>query len=106
MKIFLYIIFTGLILVSRFDTITGIYNYDNDKDEVDDIEVDYNHNSAFPQQLTLSDWDSSLYGKPICTNIPINMSLCTNINYNQMRVPNLIGHESVEEVCIIYLFFV
>ena len=26
------------------------------------------------------------------------MSLCRNINYNQMKVPNLIGHDSVEEV--------
>ena len=101
MKILLYII-SGLILVGQFDMITSIYSFDNDNDENEDMEVDYNiHNSVFPQQLTLSDWDSSLYGKPICTNIPTNMSLCTNINYNQMRVPNLIGHESVEEVCII-----
>ena len=60
---------------------------------------DYNHNLNFAHQLSLNDWDASLYGKPICTNIPSNMSLCANINYNQMKVPNLIGHEDVEEVC-------
>ncbi|CAF0847542.1 unnamed protein product [Brachionus calyciflorus] len=46
----------------------------------------------------LNDWDSSLYGKPICMNIPSNMSLCQNINYKQMKMPNLLGHDTVEEV--------
>jgi hypothetical protein len=45
-----------------------------------------------------NDWDSNFYGKPVCVSIPSNMSLCRNINYSQMKVPNLIGHDSVEEV--------
>lgn len=47
---------------------------------------------------SLSDWDSGLYGKPICINVPSNMSLCQNINYNQMKMPNLLGHDTIEEV--------
>jgi hypothetical protein len=50
-----------------------------------------------------NDWESSLFGKPVCIDIPSNMSLCQNINYNQMKIPNLVGHETVEEV--IDLFF-
>lgn len=45
-----------------------------------------------------NDWDSSLYGKPVCMAIPSNMSLCRNINYNQMKVPNLLGHDSIDEI--------
>jgi len=48
--------------------------------------------------IELFDLDSSLYGKPTCVNIPTNMSLCTNINYNQMRMPNLLGHETMDEI--------
>ena len=48
--------------------------------------------------MELFDLDSSLYGKPTCTNIPSNMSLCNNINYKQMRMPNLLGHETMDEV--------
>ena len=51
-----------------------------------------------PQQFSLTDWDSALYGKPICQAIPSNMSLCKNMNYRQMKVPNLLGHETTEEV--------
>ena len=91
-------IFVSLLL-SQFCLRLSAFNFDSEEDVV--IDGDYNiHNSVFPQQLSLSDWDSSFYGKPICTNIPKNMSLCSNINYNQMKVPNMIGHESVEEVCI------
>lgn len=47
---------------------------------------------------SMSDWDSAFYGKPICIDIPSNMSLCNNINYKQMKMPNLLGHDSVDEV--------
>ena len=49
----------------------------------------------------LADWDSSLYGKPVCRSIPSNMSLCNNINYKKMRVPNLLGHDVIDEVNIL-----
>ena len=51
-----------------------------------------------PQQFSLTDWDSALYGRPVCQPIPSNMSLCRNMNYRLMKVPNLLGHESTDEV--------
>lgn len=56
-----------------------------------DNDISYN-------QLELSDWDSTLYNKPLCVPIPSNMSLCKNINYKEMKVPNLLGHETMDEV--------
>jgi hypothetical protein len=50
------------------------------------------------QQLELSDWDSTLYGKSICVKIPSKMSLCNNINYKSMKMPNLLGHETLSEI--------
>ena len=47
----------------------------------------------------IQDWDSGLYGKPVCMRIPANMSLCVNLNYERMKVPNLLGHDTIEEVC-------
>jgi hypothetical protein len=97
--------FSFICILIFTNELNAIYNDENGED----TDYDHNSNSIFPQQLTLNDWDSSLYGKPICTTIPSNMSLCTNINYDQMKVPNLIGHESVEEVCrifYIHLFFI
>jgi len=32
-----------------------------------------------------------------CTDIPANMSLCRGIGYAQMRLPNLLDHDSVHE---------
>ena len=48
--------------------------------------------------LALNEWDSSLYGKPVCVSIPANMSLCAGMNYDRMKMPNLLGHETIEEV--------
>lgn len=61
-------------------------------------DFDYDQFNSQSQQLTLTDWDSTLYGKPICVPIPANMSLCANINYSQMKTPNLLGHETIEEI--------
>ncbi len=49
-------------------------------------------------RVELNDWDSNLYGKPICLKIPSNMTLCSDINYKEMKVPNLLGHETLDEV--------
>ncbi|XP_077978633.1 secreted frizzled-related protein 5-like isoform X2 [Glandiceps talaboti] len=35
---------------------------------------------------------------PTCVPIPSNMGLCKNIGYNQMRMPNLLEHDSLDEV--------
>lgn len=48
--------------------------------------------------VRLSDWDSTLYGQAICTEIPSEMTLCKNINYNQMKMPNILGHETVSKL--------
>ena len=49
-------------------------------------------------QLVLTDWDSTLYNKPLCVAIPSNMSLCSNMNYKEMKMPNLLGHDTMDEV--------
>ena len=36
--------------------------------------------------------------QPVCVPIPRNMSLCRGISYSQMRLPNLLQHESMSEV--------
>jgi hypothetical protein len=66
----------------------------------------YTENELFSSSFELNDWNSNLYGKPICINIPSNMSLCSNMNYRKMKVPNLLGHESLDEVldCLAFYF--
>lgn len=36
--------------------------------------------------------------KPTCVDIPSDLSLCQNIGYNQMRMPNLLDHDTLGEV--------
>lgn len=36
--------------------------------------------------------------QPMCVDIPKNMSLCHNIGYNKMRLPNLLEHDTMQEV--------
>ncbi|NP_001161656.1 secreted frizzled-related protein 1/5 precursor [Saccoglossus kowalevskii] len=36
--------------------------------------------------------------KPMCVSIPAGMGLCQNIGYTQMRMPNLLDHDSMGEV--------
>lgn len=36
--------------------------------------------------------------KPTCVDIPPDLSLCQNIGYNQMRMPNLLDHDTMSEV--------
>ncbi|XP_033121263.1 secreted frizzled-related protein 5-like [Anneissia japonica] len=38
------------------------------------------------------------YSKPTCVNIPRQLSLCQDIGYSRMRMPNLLDHESLSEV--------
>ena len=35
---------------------------------------------------------------PKCIDIPHNLTLCQNLRYNQMRLPNLLEHDTVREV--------
>nr|CAD7408110.1 unnamed protein product [Timema cristinae] len=49
-----------------------------------------------------SDWGGLLGGgrpsQPTCVDIPRNMSLCHGIGYHQMRLPNLLEHDTMAEV--------
>ncbi|XP_013393537.1 secreted frizzled-related protein 5 [Lingula anatina] len=52
----------------------------------------------------LNDWGTEwafLSGRahqPKCIDIPQNLSLCQNIGYSQMRLPNLLDHDTLSEV--------
>ncbi len=35
---------------------------------------------------------------PKCIDIPSNLSLCQNLQYKQMRLPNLLEHDTIKEV--------
>merc|ERR1712062_758373 len=35
--------------------------------------------------------------EPTCVPIPQNMSLCSNIGYTKMRLPNLLEHDTIQE---------
>lgn len=50
-----------------------------------------------------SDWQSGLFSsgrmsQPKCIDIPKNLTLCQNLGYDQMRIPNLLQHDSINEV--------
>lgn len=41
-----------------------------------------------------------------CVDIPINLTLCRDIGYTQMRLPNLLEHDTLREVCERFVFTV
>ena len=51
-----------------------------------------------------SDWTHGSHGSLLglsharCVDIPDNLTLCRNIGYEQMRLPNLLEHETMREV--------
>jgi len=45
-----------------------------------------------------ADWSALAEDRqPTCVAIPSNMTLCTNIGYNKMRLPNLLEHDTIHE---------
>ena len=45
-----------------------------------------------------ADWSALAEDRqPTCVAIPSNMTLCTNIGYNKMRLPNLLEHDTIQE---------
>lgn len=45
-----------------------------------------------------ADWSALAEDRqPTCVAIPANMSLCTNIGYTKMRLPNLLEHDTIHE---------
>ena len=48
-----------------------------------------------------ADWsslDPRGEGEPLCVDIPRNLTLCHDIGYNKMRLPNLLDHDTMQEV--------
>jgi len=46
-----------------------------------------------------ADWSQLARDKqPTCVDIPANMTLCHNIGYTKMRLPNLVEHDTLHEV--------
>jgi len=41
---------------------------------------------------------TSRMNKPKCIDIPSNLTLCRNIGYTKMRLPNLLAHDNINEV--------
>lgn len=59
----------------------------------------YDYKEGFLQDID-PDW-ASISGRinqPKCIDIPSNLTLCQNIGYTQMRLPNLLDHDTIEEV--------
>ena len=53
----------------------------------------------------LSDWGANQWQgtgmqphQPKCVDIPADLTLCQNIGYTKMRLPNLLEHDTMEEV--------
>ncbi len=47
-----------------------------------------------------ADWSSldPRDGEPLCVRIPRNLTLCHDIGYTKMRLPNLLDHDTMQEV--------
>ncbi|XP_041365479.1 secreted frizzled-related protein 5-like isoform X2 [Gigantopelta aegis] len=56
-------------------------------------------NGDYPRDWN-PDWAAmvSRIPRPKCIDIPENLSLCQNIGYDRMRLPNLLDHDSLSEV--------
>ena len=49
-------------------------------------------------QAYFADWSALAEDRqPTCVAIPSNMSLCNNIGYTKMRLPNLLEHDTIQE---------
>lgn len=61
--------------------------------------LDYAYGDSY-----MSDWSkdwamlSGRMHQPKCIDIPSNLTLCRGIGYTQMRLPNLLDHDTVREV--------
>ena len=61
--------------------------------------INYNSDDAFSNHGHMSDWTGWTGGpKPKCIDIPANLTLCQNIGYKSMRLPNLLDHDLLSEV--------
>lgn len=98
---------TVLVLSSFFVEIFHHIPVANGEDYSDDSYY-YNFNNNQEGYNTgefLSDWNSQEYGKlsgrtqqPKCVEIPSNLTLCHGIGYEKMMLPNLLDHDTLNEV--------
>ena len=62
--------------------------------------------SSYDSEYAHSNWQSDIdwsgtsgrAGQPKCVDIPKKLDLCKDIGYTSMRLPNLLGHDTLEEV--------
>ena len=61
--------------------------------------LDYPYADSYASDWS-NNWDilSGRHNHAKCIDIPTNLSLCRNIGYNQMRLPNLLDHDTLSEV--------
>ena len=61
---------------------------------------DYYGDGYFGDMSLSSDWGiaGDQVHQPKCVAIPERLTLCRNIGYKEMRLPNLLDHESLNEV--------
>ncbi len=46
-----------------------------------------------------ADWSAlTRENQPLCVHIPQNLTLCHDIGYTKMRLPNLLDHDTMQEV--------
>jgi secreted frizzled-related protein 5 len=53
---------------------------------------------GYMSDWSVDQWDQDGIQQQKCIDIPQNMSLCKSIGYSQMRLPNLLDHDTVREV--------
>ncbi|KAH9523573.1 Secreted frizzled- protein 5, partial [Bulinus truncatus] len=65
----------------------------------------YNYNGNGNAGEYLSDWNQNEWGKVSgrslqskCVDIPSNLTLCQDIGYSRMLLPNILDHDSLNEV--------
>ncbi|XP_062621292.1 secreted frizzled-related protein 5-like [Saccostrea cucullata] len=58
----------------------------------------YGSNDGYLQDID-PDWAmiSGRINQPKCIDIPSNLTLCQNLGYHQMRLPNLLDHDTINE---------
>lgn len=55
---------------------------------------------SYPNPVDLWNSGAGVGIGPTCVDIPQTMRLCQGIGYRQMRLPNLLGHDTVSEVVL------
>merc|ERR1719489_681846 len=49
-------------------------------------------------QPYFAEWGDGRLAEPTCVDIPGSIALCQDIGYERMRLPNLLAHDTLQEV--------